>query len=65
MSGNKQRTLNETSSPTEARAQFREGDVQPTAGISRGFAQANMIVLPEVYAYDFLLFAQRNPKPCP
>ncbi|MEE8702616.1 putative hydro-lyase [Bifidobacterium crudilactis] len=65
MSGDKQRTLNETSSPAVARARFREGDVQSTAGISRGFAQANMIVLPEVYAYDFLLFAQRNPKPCP
>jgi uncharacterized protein YcsI (UPF0317 family) len=30
-----------------------------------GFAQANLAVLPAEYAYDFLLFAQRNPKSCP
>jgi uncharacterized protein YcsI (UPF0317 family) len=27
--------------------------------------QANLVVLPHEWAYDFLLFAQRNPKPCP
>ena len=30
-----------------------------------GYAQANLIALPKVYAYDFLLFTQRNPKACP
>ena len=30
-----------------------------------GYAQANLVVLPKDLAYDFLLFAQRNPKPCP
>ena len=36
-----------------------------TAGHARGFMQANLIALPREYAFDFLLFAQRNPKPCP
>lgn len=27
--------------------------------------QANLVVLPKTLAYDFLLFCQRNPKPCP
>jgi len=27
--------------------------------------QANVVILPRAYAYDFLLFCQRNPKPCP
>ena len=37
----------------------------PTSGLCPGYAQANLIVLPKEQAYDFLLFAQRNPKPCP
>src|SRR5262249_38177397 len=28
-------------------------------------AQANLIAVPQDWAYDLLLFAQRNPKPCP
>ncbi len=31
----------------------------------RGYAQANLVTIPRENAYDFLLFAQRNPKPCP
>ena len=27
--------------------------------------QANLVVLPRDWAFDFLLFCQRNPKPCP
>ena len=37
----------------------------PTAGLAGGFAQANLIAVPRVRAYDFLLFAVRNPKPLP
>ena len=36
-----------------------------TSGIANGFAQANLCILPSDYAFDFLLFCQRNPKPCP
>ncbi|MGX0630378.1 uncharacterized protein YcsI (UPF0317 family) [Corynebacterium afermentans] len=51
--------------PAQARALFRTTDVATTAGFSAGFAQANLIALDRKYAFDFLLFAQRNPKPCP
>jgi len=51
--------------PAEARARFREGLVVPTTGWSAGHAQANLVCLPREQAFDFLLFAQRNPKPCP
>lgn len=51
--------------PAQARALFRTTDVATTAGFSAGFAQANLIALDRRYAFDFLLFAQRNPKPCP
>ncbi|GAA1478869.1 putative hydro-lyase [Nocardioides aestuarii] len=51
--------------PREARARFRDGLATPTAGWSRGFTQANLVVLPRDLALDFLVFAQRNPKPCP
>ena len=37
----------------------------PTAGLAPGYAQANLVVIPRAYAYEFLLFCQRNPKPCP
>lgn len=52
--------------PAQVRALIRAGEMKrPTAGISGGYAQGNLVVLPQKYAYDFLLFAQRNPKPCP
>ena len=37
----------------------------PTAGLASGHVQANLAILPADWAQDFLLFAQRNPKPCP
>ena len=53
-------------SPAEVRALIRAGEITtPTAGMSLGYAQANLVILPKDLAYDFLLFAQRNPKPCP
>lgn len=52
--------------PSSIREQIRKGIIQgPTAGFSRGYAQGNLVVLPKNLAYDFLLFAHRNPKPCP
>lgn len=54
-----------TASPAEARAAFRHGAARPTAGVAPGHTQANLIALPGDYAYDMLLFAQRNPAPCP
>lgn len=51
--------------PAEVRAFARAHDMTTTAGHASGFMQANLIALPREYAFDFLLFAQRNPKPCP
>jgi uncharacterized protein YcsI (UPF0317 family) len=48
-----------------ARESYRKGLAVPTAGIAPGFTQCNMISLPRDWAWDFLLYAQRNPKPCP
>ena len=48
-----------------ARLQCRGGLVAPTAGMAPGFTQCNMISLPRDWAWDFLLYGQRNPKPCP
>jgi uncharacterized protein YcsI (UPF0317 family) len=36
-----------------------------TSGQAPGFAQGNLVILPREDATDFLLFCQRNPKPCP
>ena len=53
-------------SPAEVRRLIRTGEITgQTSGMCEGYAQANLIALPKEYAYDFLLFAQRNPKPCP
>ncbi|MFF8281296.1 putative hydro-lyase [Streptomyces albus] len=49
----------------QARALFRAGLATPTAGWAPGRAQANLIAVPADWAYDVLLFCQRNPKPCP
>lgn len=51
--------------PAEAREHFRSHNVTTTSGYAPGFAQANLIALDKKYAFDFLLFAQRNPKSCP
>jgi uncharacterized protein YcsI (UPF0317 family) len=52
--------------PRDIRQQIRSGLWRkPTVGLAPGYVQANLVVLPRELAYDFLLFAQRNPKPCP
>jgi uncharacterized protein YcsI (UPF0317 family) len=50
----------------EARRAIRNGEwTRSTAGLAPAYTQANLVVLPREHAYDFLLFCQRNPKPCP
>lgn len=51
--------------PGEARARFRAGLAVPSTGWSAGFTQANLVVLPRDWAWDMLLFGQRNPGPVP
>ena len=53
-------------SPKELRELIREGRIaQNTGGMAPGHVQANLAILPGDLAFDFLLFCQRNPKPCP
>ena len=55
-----------TMTPNEVRRLIRTGLVkEPTAGMCQGHLQGNLAILPKKLAYDFLLFAQRNPKSCP
>ena len=52
--------------PREARMKIRNGEITTqTSGMCNGYAQANLCILPKKYAYDFLLFASRNPTSCP
>lgn len=49
-----------------ARSRIRQGrHTRHTAGLAENCLQANLVVLPERYALDFMRFCQRNPKPCP
>lgn len=54
-----------TLSPAQARDLFRHGLRTTTSGYASGFTQANMIALPRDWAFEMLLFAQRNPAPIP
>src|SRR3990172_6137442 len=52
--------------PKEVRGLIRQGKWrQPTAGLCQGRVQANLVILPRDLAYNFLVFTQQNPKPCP
>jgi uncharacterized protein YcsI (UPF0317 family) len=50
----------------DVRRQARTGELSgPTPGLAMSYVQANLVVVPRELAFDFLLFCQRNPKPCP
>lgn len=50
----------------DIRQKARTGELNtPTPGLAMGFVQANLVAVPRELAFDFLLFCQRNPKPCP
>ena len=52
--------------PADIRALVRSGEWSGvTVGLAPGHVQANLAILPRDLAFDFLLFCQRNPKPCP
>ena len=52
--------------PQEVKKLIRKGEIDfQTSGMCNGYAQANLCILPKDYAFDFLLFCMRNPKPCP
>ncbi|WP_269585886.1 putative hydro-lyase [Roseibium sp. Sym1] len=48
------------------RTQIRAGCyTSHTAGLGRNLLQANLAIIPQDFALDFMRFCQRNPKPCP
>ena len=55
-----------TATGADVRRAARAGELTgPTPGLARGFVQTNLVRVPRELAFDFLLFCQRNPKPCP
>ena len=54
------------STAEEARHRIRTNQWRGvTSGVAPSHVQANLAILPKDLAFDFLLFCQRNPKPCP
>ena len=51
--------------PPRPGAASGQGLAVPTTGWAPGYTQANLVVLPKEWAFDMLLFGQRNPKPVP
>jgi uncharacterized protein YcsI (UPF0317 family) len=50
----------------EERLRIRAGKFTgPTSGLAPGNVQANLVILPQALANDFLRYAQANPRPCP
>ena len=48
------------------RAQIRASNFNGnTSGAAADLVQANLVILPQADAADFLLYCQRNPRPCP
>tara|TARA_B110001454_G_scaffold38501_1_gene37935 strand:+ start:6823 stop:7605 length:783 start_codon:yes stop_codon:yes gene_type:complete len=57
--------MNNTSSSLDVRLKARNGNNFTTSGLANGFVQTNVVVIQKEFAYDFMLYCQRNPKPCP
>ena len=58
--------INLMKSPKELRKLIRNEIIQTqTGGLAPRFVQTNLVILPQENAFDFLLFCNRNPKPCP
>ena len=56
----------ELASPGNVRLACREGrQTGTTRGLAMGYVQCNLVILRETYAYEFLLYCQRNHRACP
>jgi uncharacterized protein YcsI (UPF0317 family) len=53
--------------PREVRLAMREGrfHLPTTCNVARGHVQCALVILPQAQAFDFLVFCQRNQRPCP
>ncbi|KAE8155202.1 hypothetical protein BDV25DRAFT_169332 [Aspergillus avenaceus] len=49
----------------ETRLSSRRNDITGTSGLSPGYIQANLLILPSKYSKDFLDLCHRNPVSCP
>ncbi|MFT2112569.1 putative hydro-lyase [Marinomonas sp. 2405UD68-3] len=59
-------TPTEYLTPAQVREKIRFGQWKTnTSGVSSGYVQGNIVILPKKWADDFLKFCQMNPKPCP
>ncbi len=48
------------------RQAIRDGSITGTSrGLAPGFVQCNLAILPKTYAFDFMLYCQRNQRACP
>ena len=48
------------------RQAIRDGSITgPRRGLAQGFVQCNLAILPKPYAFDFMLYCQRNQRACP
>lgn len=53
-------------SPKEFRSIIRKAEwTEPTIVMCKNYGQANLVVVPKEYTFEFLLFCNRNPRPCP
>ncbi|MBA7678046.1 putative hydro-lyase [subsurface metagenome] len=51
--------------PAKFRTFTRSGVwTRPNLNVCRGYAMANLAIVPKDYAFEFLLFCVRNPQPC-
>lgn len=56
----------EAMDPKDFRSVARRGEWTGfDLNVCRGYAQANLAIVPKDYAFEFLLFCWRNPSPCP
>lgn len=53
--------------PREVRQVMREGrfTLRTTRNVALGHVQCALVVLPKSLAFEFMLFCQRNQRPCP
>jgi len=62
--------MNDATAPAleseRVRSDIRAGRIRGTSrGLAPGFVQCNLAILPKDYAFDFLLYCQRNQRACP
>ncbi|HEV3426060.1 MAG TPA: putative hydro-lyase [Paraburkholderia sp.] len=51
--------------PQGARERIRAGFNGNTSGMAPGYAQGNLVILPQSWAEDFVGYCRANPTPCP